>query len=152
MVLLKGVSERGLVFYTNVHSVKGKALLVRPQASLTWYWEPLRRQVRIQGRTELVSDEEADAYFRSRPRAAQLSAWASRQSAPLASRSLLERRVQAFEKRFRGKPVPRPPFWVGFRVVPVRVEFWQERPDRLHDRLLFTKTASGRWKLTRLYP
>ncbi len=151
-VLLKDFDERGFVFYGNIRSAKGKALLASPTAALTLYWEGLKRQVRIQGRTELVSDDEADAYFRTRSRASQLAAWASPQSAPIPTRAILERRVAVMQRRFRGRPVPRPPFWVGFRVAPERLELWQERPNRLHDRFLYTKRAQRGWRIVRLAP
>ena len=152
IVLLKQHDARGFVFYTDSRSAKGRALAKRPTAALTWYWEPLRRQVRVQGIAEVVSDDEADAYFRTRARLSQLAAWASMQSAMLADRSVLARRVARVRHRFRGRPVPRPPFWAGFRVVPSKVEFWQDRPNRLHDRFLFTRTRRGAWSVTRLYP
>lgn len=152
VVLLKHHDARGFVCYTNIRSAKGKALLKRPIAALTWYWEPLRRQVRVQGTVEVVSDEEADVYFRTRPRLSQLAAWASRQSAVLAGRSTLLQRFAQVQRRFRGRPVPRPPFWTGFRVMPSRIEFWQDRPNRLHDRFVFTRTRAKGWRVTQLYP
>lgn len=152
IVLLKQVDPQGFVFYTDTRSAKGRALRRRPEAALTWYWEPLRRQVRVQGRVRPVSGPEADAYFRSRPRASQIAAWASHQSAPLASRAVLERKVRTLTRRFAGGPVPRPPYWSGFRVVPRTVEFWQERPNRLHDRWQCVRTAGRGWTMRRLSP
>jgi pyridoxamine 5'-phosphate oxidase len=151
MVLLKGVHLGGFVFYTDTRSPKGRALAKRPRAALTFYWPPLGRQVRMEGRTTRVSAKEADAYFRTRPRLSQIAAWASRQSGVLKSREELDRRVEAFKKKFEGGPVPRPPYWSGFRVKPSRVEFWQERSNRLHDRLLYMKKGSF-WNLRRLFP
>ncbi len=151
-VLLKEFDERGFVFYTNLQSPKGWSLLKRRTAALTFCWEPMERQVRIQGTTELVSDAEADAYFATRPRFSQVSAWASRQSAPLESREVLDRRMKELVAQFQGKPVPRPPYWSGIRVSPDRIEFWQARPNRLHDRLLYTRTARAQWSLQRLSP
>jgi len=150
-VLLKDVDRQGFVFYGNIRSAKGRALLAVPKAALTLYWEALRRQVRVQGRTELVSDKDADAYFRTRPRASQLAAWASPQSAPIPGRELLERRVADMARRFHQQSVPRPPFWVGFRVRPERLEFWQERPNRLHDRFRYTQRGH-RWRIEQLAP
>lgn len=152
MVILKSFDERGFVFYTNLHSTKGRSLLARPKAALTFYWGQLGRQVKIQGDTEVVGEEEADAYFCTRPRPAQIAAWASEQSAVLENRSVLDRRVAELTKRFEGQEVPRPPFWTGFRVIPLEIEFWQERPNRLHDRFLFTRTGQQKWEITRLYP
>jgi pyridoxamine 5'-phosphate oxidase len=151
MVLLKGFSQEGFIFYTNINSIKGNALKARPQVCLTFYWEKLWRQIRIQGSASQVTDAEADAYFRTRPRLSQLGAWASMQSSPLADRSILDGRVEEFRRRFEGKNVPRPEFWTGFRVRPERMEFWQLRPNRLHDRFLYTR-IQNRWDITRLYP
>lgn len=150
-VLLKGFDERGFVFYTNLESRKAEELFARPDAALCFLWKSLGRQVRIEGPAEEVASEEADAYFATRPRDSQLGAWASDQSRVLPSRAELERRAEEFTRRFAGAIVERPPFWSGFRVVPERVEFWQERPSRLHDRLLFIRTGDG-WRRQRLYP
>ena len=150
-VLLKGLDERGYVFYTNLESRKSKELLANPHAALCFLWKSLDRQVRVEGLVELAADEEADAYFASRPRDSQIGAWASDQSRPLASRAELEQRVDEFSRRFGEGEVPRPPYWAGFRVVPQRVEFWQERPSRLHDRILFIHEGDG-WRRERLFP
>ncbi len=150
-VLLKGFDTKGFVFYGNCRSVKGVSLAAHPHAALTLYWEPLHRQIRIQGRTTLVSAREADAYFRTRPRMSQLAAWASPQSAVVEDRAWLERRMATYAQKFRGQPVPRPPFWVGYRVVPSKIEFWQERPNRLHDRFVYT-TRGRRWRVQRVAP
>ena len=150
-VLLKGLDERGYVFYTNLESQKSKELLGNPHAALCFLWKSLNRQVRVEGFVELATDGEADAYFASRPRDSQIGAWASNQSQPLASRAELERRVDEFSRRFEEEPVPRPPYWAGFRVVPQRVEFWQEQPSRLHDRILFIREGDG-WRRERLFP
>lgn len=152
MVLLKKFDERGVVFYTNLNSEKGKALLHDPRASVTFYWGPSQRQIRIQGTVEPVSDEEADAYFASRPRRSQLGAWASLQSEVLESREILDCRFREFAEMFRDKPVPRPEHWSGFRIVPRRFEFWQLRLNRLHDRFAYTLENDGRWKIERLFP
>lgn len=152
MVLLKGYDESGgFVFYTNFDSPKSRALAQNPKAALTVYWEALRRQVRISGTVERVSDAEADDYFASRPRLSQIAAWASCQSAPLESREALEKEFAAVEKRFEDKPVPRPPFWGGYRLIPSRIEFWQERPNRLHDRHLYIRRGD-RWEMMLLCP
>ncbi len=152
MLLLKQYDRRGFVFYTGLQSTKGRALLAFPRAALTFYWEELDRQVRIQGTTELVAEDEADAYFATRPRPSQIAAHASEQSAPLADRAALERRVEELRAAFEGKPVPRPRHWGGLRVVPLRCEFWQSRPDRLHDRFVFTRLGRDMWETTMLYP
>jgi pyridoxamine 5'-phosphate oxidase len=150
-VLLKGLDERGFVYYTNLESRKSTELFANPYAALCFLWKSLDRQVRVEGVVEQVDDEEADAYFASRPRDSQIGAWASDQSRPLASRAELVRRVDEFERRFGAAEVPRPPYWSGFRVVPQRIEFWQERPFRLHDRFLFIREGE-RWRRERLFP
>jgi pyridoxamine 5'-phosphate oxidase len=150
-VLLKGVDEGGFVFYTNLESRKSTELFANPYAALCFLWKSLNRQVRVEGPVERVADDEADAYFASRPRDSQIGAWASDQSRTLDSRAELEQRVQAFSDRFGEGPIPRPIYWSGFRVVPRHVEFWQERPFRLHDRLLFVREGEG-WRRERLFP
>ncbi|MGD8383803.1 MAG: pyridoxamine 5'-phosphate oxidase [Lysobacterales bacterium] len=150
-VLLKDIDGDGMVFYTNTHSIKGRQLAQHPQAALCVLWKSVFRQVLIEGVTHLVPNEEADAYFASRPRGSQIGAWASLQSEALASRELLEQRVAEFERKFAGKTVPRPPHWSGYRLVPDMVEFWYGREDRLHDRFRFTLTG-GDWTRQRLYP
>jgi pyridoxamine 5'-phosphate oxidase len=151
MVLLKGVDERGFVFYTNFQSRKGRELLAQPRAALGFHWKSLRRQVRVEGAIEPVSDEEADAYFSTRARVSQIGAWASDQSRPLDSRATLEARVAEIEARFAGQPIPRPPHWAGFRVVPAAIEFWKDGAYRLHDRILFRRQGLA-WATERLYP
>lgn len=151
VVLLKAYDARGFVFYTNLRSRKGRCLVARPRAALTFYWESLGRQVRVQGDVERVDAEEADAYFATRPLGSRLGAWASLQSEPLESRELLEARVRELESRYPDGEIPRPEHWSGLRVVPRRVEFWQEGSHRLHDRFLYVR-AGGGWRVERLYP
>ena len=153
MVLLKGFDDHGFVFYTNQESVKGHELADAAQAALTFYWKSLQRQVRLRGAVEPVTAAEADAYFATRPRMAQIGAWASKQSAALESRLAFEKAIAKFTAKFAIGAVPRPPFWVGYRVVPTEIEFWQERPFRLHDRIVFTRAdLNAPWTKTRLYP
>ena len=153
MVLLKGSDERGFVFYTNFESQKGHELLSAGKAALCFHWKSLRRQVRIRGTVEAVSDAEADAYFDSRHRDSRIGAWASQQSRPLESRFALETSVAMYAAKFAIGKVPRPPYWSGFRVKPLSIEFWHERPFRLHERVAFRRQApDGGWNKTRLYP
>ena len=153
MVLLKGFDEHGFVFYTNVDSVKGHELADAPKAALAFYWKSLQRQVRVRGSVEPVSAEEADLYFATRSRMAQIGAWASKQSAALESRMAFEKAVARYTAKFAIGPVPRPPHWSGYRVMPQTIEFWQERPFRLHDRIAFTRSSvAAPWSKTRLYP
>lgn len=153
MVLLKGFDEAGFVFYTNLESAKARELRERPQAALAFHWKSLRRQVRIRGTVAPVSEAEADAYFATRPRLAQLGAWASKQSSPLESRLAFEMAVAAVTARYPIGTIPRPPFWSGFRVAPLAIEFWHDRPFRLHDRIAFTRSQMQEpWTRTRLYP
>ena len=152
MVLLKHFDDRGFVFYTNVDSAKGRALATHPRAGMTFYWQPLGRQVRIRGPVQPVSAEEADAHFSSRPRGSRIGAWASDQSRELESRAALEARVKELEERLTGGSVPRPPHWSGFRIVPEAIEFWQEGRSRLHDRFAYERDNADGWALRRLYP
>jgi pyridoxamine 5'-phosphate oxidase len=151
MVLLKGHGPDGFVFYTNEQSAKGEQLAQNAQAALLFHWKSLRRQVRIEGAVERVSEEEADAYFATRARDSQLGAWASDQSRPLEDRATFEQRFDAMKQKFEGSDVPRPPHWRGYRVMPQRIEFWTDRPYRLHERRLFTRDGGG-WTEGMLYP
>ena len=151
MVLLKGHGRDGFTFYTNSHSAKGEQLAANPRAALLFHWKSLRRQVRVEGPVERVSDAEADAYFASRGRDSQLGAWASDQSRPLDRRETFEQRFAAMAERFAGGDVPRPPHWTGFTVVPERIELWEDRPHRLHHRRLFVRDGGG-WSESLLYP
>jgi len=150
-VLLKGIDRRGLAFYTNLESRKARELAANPKAALLFWWPAQGRQVRFEGVIERVDDAEADAYFASRPRGSQIGAWASAQSTVVADRAALEAAEREIAARFEGGAVPRPPFWGGFRLVPERVEFWQGRLNRLHDRLRYTRRGDG-WELERLAP
>jgi pyridoxamine 5'-phosphate oxidase len=153
MVLLKDVDSDGFVFYTNLDSAKGQQLSANPQAALCFHWKSLRRQVRVRGPITPVSDEEADTYFASRARDSRIGAWASTQSRPLEDRFALERAVASHALKFGLGDVPRPTFWSGFRLAPTRIEFWQDKPFRLHDRLVFERaTAHHDWSTTKLYP
>src|SRR5262245_30708992 len=151
MVLLKGADERGFAFYTNYDSRKGRELAANPRAALVVYWEALGRQVRVEGAVERVDVGESTAYWTTRPRASRVSAWASPQSEPVPGRDELEDAAAAFDRKFAGEDVPLPPHWGGYRVVPDSVELWEHRDDRLHDRVLYTRTGEG-WHMERLAP
>ncbi len=151
ILLLRSVDARGFVFYTNYESRKAQELKANPRAALCQHWPTLEEQIRVEGRVERVGVEESDEYFAGRPRESQIGAWASEQSRPLEARDVLEARIRDVESRFAGVAVNRPPFWGGFRLVPETVEFWYGRTGRLHDRLLYTRTAGG-WATSRLYP
>lgn len=155
MVLLKGLDEKGFVFYTNFNSPKGREAIERKRAALTFHWKSLKRQVRIKGSVETVTAAEADAYYATRPRDSQIAAWASLQSETMSERFDLERRFAEYTAKFQGKPVPRPPHWSGIRVIPDSIEFWIDRPYRLHERVVFRRaldSSSNGWKASRLYP
>jgi len=152
-VLLKGVDERGFVFYTNTESNKGRELAANPKAALLFYWKSLNRQIRIRGPVERVTPEEADVYFATRPKGAQIGAWASQQSRPLESRLAFEKAVALYAAKYALGAVPRPPHWSGYRIVPISMEFWHDRPFRLHDRMEFRRAGLGEpWTKVRMYP
>ena len=151
MVLLKDADHRGFVFYSNEQSAKGRELAANPQAALLFHWKSLRRQVRVRGQVERVSDEEADAYWATRAKPAQIGGWASQQSQALPDRLALEKRIAEFGLKFGLGKVPRPPHWRGFRIAPTHIEFWRDRPFRLHERLVFAREGQG-WTTQRLYP
>ena len=152
-VLLKGIDERGFVVYTNTESQKGQELAANPKAGLLFYWKSLNRQVRVRGPVERVTPEEADVYFATRPKGAQIGAWASQQSRPLESRLAFEKAVALYGARYALGTVPRPPHWSGYRIVPLKIEFWHDRPFRLHDRVEFRRGAlGGAWTKIRMYP
>lgn len=151
MILLKGVDERGFVFYTNLSSAKAQALIHDPRVALCFYWGEIGKQVRVRGRAHMVNDEEADTYFATRPRLSQISAWASKQSQPMRGYFELETEVAKFALHFGFGAIPRPPFWSGFRVVPERIEFWLQKPFRRHQRILYERTPDG-WQERWLYP
>ena len=151
VVLLKGFDEQGFVFYTNYESNKSKEIGVNPNVSVVFFWPELERQIRIEGTAERISTKESMSYFFSRPVTSRLGAWASAQSAIIEGRKVLEKRLEELKKQFKGEDVPYPTFWGGYRISPSKVEFWQGRPSRLHDRLLFTRTESN-WEISRLSP
>lgn len=151
IVLLKGFDERGFVFYTNFEGRKGRHLLANPRAALCFYWPTIHIQVRVEGTVTKIAEDEADAYFATRDRLSQIGAWASRQSEPLEKPTALDERVRKYERDFEGKDVPRPKFWSGFRVSPERIEFWKGKPNRLHERHLYTRAGVG-WKIETIYP
>ncbi|MEH1947809.1 MAG: pyridoxamine 5'-phosphate oxidase [Nostoc sp.] len=152
MVLLKDFDERGFAFFTNYNSHKAQQLAENPQAALVFWWAELERQVRISGYVEKVSEIESDQYFESRPAKSRLGAWVSNQSEVIESREVLERRVQKFQSKYENQEIPRPPHWGGLRVIPTEIEFWQGRPSRLHDRLLYSRLDNSTWKIERLSP
>ncbi|GGB51414.1 pyridoxine/pyridoxamine 5'-phosphate oxidase [Roseibium aquae] len=153
MVLLKGFDEHGFVFYTNLESAKGRELLGARKAAMCFHWKSLRRQIRIRGTVATVADEEADAYYQSRPRGSRIGAWASKQSRPLESRFALEKEVARYTAKFAIGEIPRPDHWTGLRLTPLSIEFWHDRPFRLHDRVVFRRDADGTgWQKQRLYP
>jgi pyridoxamine 5'-phosphate oxidase len=151
VVLLKAFDDRGFVFYTNYEGRKGRQLLSNPKAALCFYWPTIDIQVRIEGTVTKVADKEADAYFATRHRLSQIGAWASRQSEPLETPTALDERVKKYEREFAGKDVPRPKYWSGFRVSPERIEFWKGKPNRLHERHLYSRVGAG-WKMETIYP
>lgn len=152
MVLLNGLSENAFTFYTNFESAKGREILSARKASICFHWKSLRRQVRVRGDVTPVEDSVADAYYASRPRGSRIGAWASEQSRPLLDRKDLEDRVNHFEQKFDGQDVPRPHHWSGFDIKPRTIEFWHDRPYRLHDRIIFKRDAKEQWQKQRLYP
>jgi pyridoxamine 5'-phosphate oxidase len=153
MVLLKAVDSRGFVFYTNFESTKGKELVANPHAALNFHWKTVRKQVRVQGPVSVVSNEEADAYFASRAKDSQIGAWASAQSRPMEGRWVFEKEIAKYALKYGLTKVPRPPYWSGFRVAPLHIEFWRDRPFRLHDRLVYARDSlDGPWRTERLYP
>lgn len=152
MVLLKGFDERGFVFYTNLGSQKGRELAANPKAALCFHWKSLKRQVRVEGLVEAVSETEADTYYASRARDSRIGAWASKQSQPMEGRFELEKRVALFALKFNIGEIPRPPFWSGFRVIPQKIEFWTDKPFRLHERLVYTCSGDGTWATSVLFP
>ena len=152
IVLLKGFDERGLVFYTNYNSAKGQNITAHPWAALVFWWGELERQVRVEGRVEPISPEDSDTYFTSRPLTSQIGAWASEQSQVVSSRDQLEQQYKEYEQKFANETISRPPYWGGLRVVPHLFEFWQGRPSRLHDRLVYRLTEGSQWVIERLSP
>ena len=152
VVLLKDVEEESFVFYTNRNSIKGRQLADNPRAGICFYWKSLDRQVRAVGDIAIVDDATSDAYFATRPRISQIGAWASQQSELLANRTVLEKRVADLEEEYAGHEIPRPPHWGGYRLLPQRIEFWQDRPFRLHNRDIFEREESGGWRRFLIYP
>ncbi|MFQ5754065.1 MAG: pyridoxamine 5'-phosphate oxidase [bacterium] len=151
VVLLKGFDSQGFVFYTNLESRKATELRANPHAALCFYWEAIHFQVRVEGRVQQVTDAEADAYFATRPRGSQIGAWASKQSTQIQDKNELVNRFQEYEQKFAGQAVPRPAFWSGYRVIPERIEFWERRENRLHERILYIRHNNA-WNIRRLFP
>jgi pyridoxamine 5'-phosphate oxidase len=152
IVLLKGLDDRGFIFFTNYRSQKGKEISHKAVASLLFFWPELIRQVRIDGKVEKISSKESDAYFKTRPRGSQIGAWASDQSEVVPDREFLEKREKELDAKYRAKTIPRPPHWGGYRVIANSIEFWQGRPNRLHDRLRYARQSKGVWRIERLSP
>lgn len=152
MVLLKGFDERGFVFYTNLESQKGQELIAHPKAALCFHWKSLKRQVRVEGEVSLVSNAEADAYYASRARDSRIGAWASKQSHPMEGRFELEQRVAQYALKFNIGAIPRPPFWSGFRVTPNKIEFWKDKPFRLHERIIYRRETGDDWRTSVVFP
>jgi pyridoxamine 5'-phosphate oxidase len=153
MVLLKALDPRGFVFYTNFESAKGREILANPQVALNFHWKTVRKQVRVRGPVSVVSDDEADAYFASRAKDSQIGAWASAQSRPMEGRWVFEKEIAKYALKYGLTKVPRPPYWSGFRVAPLQIEFWRDRPFRLHDRLVYRRDSlDAPWQTERLYP
>ncbi len=152
IVLLKGLDKKGFTFFTNYNSSKGRQLLENPRACLVFFWKELERQVKIKGLVEKVDTQESDAYFNSRPAGSRIGAWASPQSEPIKNRDWLEQHEKDMQEQFRGNEIVRPPYWGGYRVKPLAIEFWQGRPNRLHDRILYSIEPDGRWTIGRLAP
>lgn len=152
IVLLKGLDEQGFVFFTNYDSAKGQEINANPQVALVFFWKELERQVRIEGYIEKIADDESDAYFHSRPIGSRLGAWASPQSKKIPDRNILDLNYSKYKEEFSGLNIPRPQHWGGYRVMPSHIEFWQGRPSRMHDRILFSKTGEGSWERHRLAP
>ncbi len=152
VLLLKGLEKGSFIFYTNIESAKGQELKKSPRAAMLFFWPELERQIRITGVADMLSDEKAREYFQSRPRESQLGAWSSHQSQEIPNRNVLEERYAEYEKKFDGGPIPKPDFWGGYKISPIKIEFWQGRKSRMHDRIVFRKQDNGSWQTARLSP